>query len=123
MHERGVSLSTGERQLLALARAFISRPRVIVLDEATSSLDLRSEAQIEQALESLLEGRTAVLIAHRLATAMKADRIGVVDAGTIIELGTHEELLGLGGRYSEMFETWMSHVESNTSAESVPLSD
>ncbi|MEE2680341.1 MAG: ABC transporter ATP-binding protein [Actinomycetota bacterium] len=123
VHERGVSLSAGERQLLALARAFISRPRVIVLDEATSSLDLRSEAQIEQALESLLEGRTAVLIAHRLATAMKADRIGVVDAGTIIELGTHEELLGLGGRYSEMFETWMSHVESNTSAESVPLSD
>ena len=123
VHERGVSLSAGERQLLALARAFISRPRVIVLDEATSSLDLRSEAQIEQALESLLEGRTAVLIAHRLATAMKADRIGVVDAGTIIELGTHEELLGLGGRYSEMFETWMSHVESDTSAESAPLSD
>ena len=123
VHERGVSLSAGERQLLALARAFISRPRVIVLDEATSSLDLRSEAQIEQALESLLEGRTAVLIAHRLATAMKADRIGVVDAGTIIELGTHEELVGLGGRYAEMFETWMSHVESDTSAESAPLSD
>jgi len=123
VHERGVSLSAGERQLLALARAFVARPRVIVLDEATSSLDLRSEAQIERALALLLEGRTAVLIAHRLATAMKADRVAVVDDGRIIELGTHEELVELGGRYSEMFRTWASHVESDTSAESSPLSD
>jgi ATP-binding cassette subfamily B protein len=123
VHERGVSLSAGERQLLALARAFVARPRVIVLDEATSSLDLRSEAQIERALEHLLEGRTAVLIAHRLATAMKADRVAVVDDGKIIELGTHEELVELGGRYSEMFRTWSSHVESDTSTESSPLSD
>lgn len=123
VHERGVSLSAGERQLLALARAFIARPRVIVLDEATSSLDLRSEAQIERALETLLEGRTAVLIAHRLATAMKADRVAVVDDGKIIELGTHEELVELGGRYSEMFRTWTSHVESDAAAEPTPLSD
>ncbi len=123
VHERGVSLSAGERQLLALARAFISRPRVIVLDEATSSLDLRSEAQIERALENLLEGRTAVLIAHRLATAMKADRIAVVDEGKIAELGTHEELVRQGGRYAEMFETWTSHTGSDPSAESAPLSD
>ena len=123
VHERGVSLSAGERQLLALARAFIARPRVIVLDEATSSLDLRSEAQIERALETLLEGRTAVLIAHRLATAMKADRVAVVDDGKIIELGTHEELVELGGRYSEMFRTWTSHVESDAAAAPTPLSD
>jgi ATP-binding cassette subfamily B protein len=123
VHERGVSLSAGERQLLALARAFVARPRVIVLDEATSSLDLRSEAQIERALALLLEGRTAVLIAHRLATAMKADRVAVVDDGRIIELGTHEELVELGGRYSEMFRTWASHVESDPSTESSPLSD
>ena len=123
VHERGVSLSAGERQLLALARAFIARPRVIVLDEATSSLDLRSEAQIERALETLLEGRTAVLIAHRLATAMKADRVAVVDDGKIIELGTHEELVELGGRYSEMFRTWTSHVESDAAVEPTPLSD
>ena len=123
VHERGVSLSAGERQLLALARAFIARPRVIVLDEATSSLDLRSEAQIERALETLLEGRTAVLIAHRLATAMKADRVAVVDDGKIIELGTHEELVELGGRYSEMFRTWTSHVESDAAVEATPLSD
>ena len=112
VHERGVSLSAGERQLLALARAFISRPRVLVLDEATSSLDLRSEAQIENVLDGLLEGRTAILIAHRLATAMKADRIAVIDKGQIIELGSHDELIGLGGRYSEMFDTWSSHSES-----------
>ena len=80
-HERGVSLSSGERQLLALARAFLARPRVLVLDEATSNLDLQSEAKIERALDVVLEGRTAIIIAHRLATAMRADRIAVVDDG------------------------------------------
>ena len=81
VHERGSSLSSGERQLLALARAFLARPRVLVLDEATSNLDLRSEAKIERALDVLLDGRTAIIIAHRLATAMRADRIAVVDRG------------------------------------------
>ena len=115
VHERGVSLSAGERQLIALARAFISRPRVLVLDEATSSLDLRSEAHIEKALDGLLEGRTAILIAHRLATAMKADRIAVIDDGQIIELGSHDELIQLRGRYAEMFQTWASHSETEES--------
>ena len=87
VHERGVSLSSGERQLLALARAFLARPRILVLDEATSNLDLRSEARIEEALDALLEGRTAILIAHRLATAMRADRIAVVHDGRVVELG------------------------------------
>ena len=89
VHERGVSLSSGERQLLALARAFLARPRILVLDEATSNLDLKSEAMIEQALDVLLEGRTAILIAHRLATAMRADRIAVIHDGEVVELGTH----------------------------------
>ncbi|MEO7572481.1 MAG: ABC transporter ATP-binding protein, partial [Acidimicrobiales bacterium] len=89
VHERGVSLSSGERQLLALARAFLAGPRILVLDEATSNLDLRSEAKIETALDTLLEGRTAILIAHRLATAMRADRIAVIHEGHIAELGTH----------------------------------
>lgn len=110
VHERGTSLSAGERQLLALARAFVASPRVIVLDEATSSLDLGSEARIEQALDGLLEGRTAVMIAHRLATAMKADRIAVVDGGGIAELGTHDELVALGGTYAAMFATWSAHT-------------
>jgi ATP-binding cassette subfamily B protein len=109
VHERGTSLSAGERQLLALARAFLARPRVLVLDEATSNLDLQSEAKVEQALDVLLEGRTAIIIAHRLATAMKADRIAVVDDGSIIELGTHAELVERGGYYANMHATWISH--------------
>ena len=110
VHERGVSLSAGERQLLALARAFVARPRVIVLDEATSSVDLSTEAEIEGALDLLLEGRTAVLIAHRLATAMRADRIAVIDGGGVVELGTHDELVALGGQYAGMYATWMAHA-------------
>jgi ATP-binding cassette subfamily B protein len=110
-HERGVSLSSGERQLLALARAFLARPRVLILDEATSSLDLLSESKIESALDVLLEGRTAIIIAHRLSTAMRAQRLGVVEDGKIVELGSHDELVALDGRYAHMYETWMSHAQ------------
>ncbi|MEC7778542.1 MAG: ABC transporter ATP-binding protein [Actinomycetota bacterium] len=111
IHERGASLSAGERQLVALARAFLARPRVLVLDEATSNLDLLSESVIERALDSVLEGRTAILIAHRLATAMRADRIAVVDDGRIVEHGTHDDLVAYGGQYAAMVETWERHAE------------
>lgn len=111
VHERGQSLSSGERQLIALARAFAAHPRVLVLDEATSNLDLLSESKIERALDVLLEGRTAILIAHRLTTAMKADWIVVVDDGRILEVGSHAQLVAQGGRYAEMYETWISHAE------------
>jgi ATP-binding cassette, subfamily B, bacterial len=111
VHERGQSLSSGERQLIALARAFHAHPRVLVLDEATSNLDLLSETKIEAALDVLLEARTAVLIAHRLTTAMKADRIIVVDDGRILESGSHAQLVARGGRYAEMYETWTSHMD------------
>ncbi len=108
VHERGQTLSAGERQLLALARAFLARPRVLILDEATSSLDLQSETVIEHALDRLLEGRSAILIAHRLTTAQRADRIVVIDRGGIVEMGTPSELLGSGGAYAAMFDAWLA---------------
>jgi ATP-binding cassette subfamily B protein len=107
VHERGQTLSSGERQLLALGRAFLSHPRVLVLDEATSSLDLRSETVVERALTALLEGRTAILIAHRLTTAKRADRIVVIEDGGIVESGSHDELVALGGQYAAMYDTWV----------------
>jgi ATP-binding cassette subfamily B protein len=119
VHERGQSLSSGERQLIALARAFMARPRVLVLDEATSNLDLLSETRIEAALDVLLQGRTAILIAHRLSTAMRADRIIVIDDGRMVESGTHSELVASGGRYAEMYETWASQSEEAAAAATV----
>jgi ATP-binding cassette subfamily B protein len=114
VHERGVSLSSGERQLMALARAFLAAPRVLVLDEATSNLDLKSETKVEAGLEAVLEGRTAIIVAHRLSTAMRADRIAVVDDGRILELGSHDELVAIpGGRYAEMFAAWTAHLEAS----------
>jgi ATP-binding cassette subfamily B protein len=110
LHERGQSVSSGERQLLALARAFVAEPRVVVLDEATSSLDLRSELRVEAALDALLDGRTAILVAHRLSTAMRADRIIVVDDHRIVESGPHDELVTAGGPYASMFATWARHL-------------
>jgi ATP-binding cassette, subfamily B, bacterial len=112
VHERGQTLSSGERQLIALARAFLAHPRVLVLDEATSNLDLQSETQIERALDVLLEGRTAILIAHRLSTAQKADRIVVVDEGRIVEVGNHDQLIAANGLYAGMYATWASHGQA-----------
>jgi ATP-binding cassette subfamily B protein len=112
-HERGVTLSSGERQLIALARAFLASPRVLILDEATSSLDLATESLVERALDVLLEGRTAILIAHRLNTAMRADRIAVVEHGELAEVGPHAELLALDGRYAAMFNAWQQSHEAH----------
>jgi ATP-binding cassette subfamily B protein len=109
VHERGESLSAGQRQLIALARTFVARPRVLVLDEATSNLDLRSERQVESALDRVVEGRTAIIVAHRLTTAMRADRVVVIDDGGVVEEGTHAQLLALGGRYAAMFRVWERH--------------
>ncbi len=107
VHERGQTLSAGERQQLALARAFLARPRVLILDEATSSLDLQSEIVVERALDALLEGRSAILIAHRLTTAQRADRIAVVDHGGIVEVGSPAELLARDGAYAAMYRAWV----------------
>jgi ATP-binding cassette, subfamily B, bacterial len=106
IHERGASMSAGERQLIALARAFLADPAVLILDEATSNLDLQSEAAVERALNTVLKGRTAVVIAHRLSTAMNADRVLVVDGGRIVEDGHHSELVTSSGLYADLFEMW-----------------
>jgi ATP-binding cassette subfamily B protein len=106
VQERGSRLSAGERQLVSLARAALANPAVLVLDEATSNLDPGTEHEVEHALNALMEGRTVIVIAHRLSTAERADRVAVVDAGGILELGPHEELVALGGRYAALFASW-----------------
>lgn len=102
--ERGTMLSSGQRQLIAFLRAYVSNPSILVLDEATSSVDTYSEQLIQKATEKITEGRTSIVIAHRLGTIKKADKIIVMDAGKIVEMGTHKELLKKGGYYSNLYE-------------------
>ena len=104
--ERGSGLSAGQRQLVAFARALAADPRLLILDEATSSVDVRTEQRIEQAMEALLPGRTSVLIAHRLSTIRKSDRIVVLEQGRIVEQGSHDVLMELGGRYAGLYGDW-----------------
>ncbi len=106
VNERGSRLSAGEKQLVSLARAALVDPAVLVLDEATSSLDPGTEALVEGAMNRLMEGRTVIVIAHRLSTAEQADRVGVVAGGTLAELGPHEQLVAEGGHYAALFATW-----------------
>ena len=104
--ERGSRLSAGQRQLIALARALIADPRILVLDEATANVDVHAEMAIEEGLRKLLAGRTAIVIAHRLSTVMGADRIAVLHGGEVVEIGSHDELIEAGGTYARLYRSW-----------------
>jgi subfamily B ATP-binding cassette protein MsbA len=109
--EHGARLSGGQRQRIAIARALLKDAPILILDEATSSLDTESEAAVQAALGNLMEGRTVLVIAHRLSTVRRADRIAVMEHGAITELGTHEELLAKGGMYRRLYDLQFGEVE------------
>ena len=111
--ERGSSLSLGQRQLLSFIRALLFNPSILILDEATSSIDTESELLIQKATETLIQGRTSIIIAHRLSTIRKADKIIVLDKGEIKETGTHDELLAKGGFYAKLYEMQFSKTAVN----------
>jgi ATP-binding cassette subfamily B protein len=113
VRERGSRFSAGERQLVSLARAALADSEVLVLDEATSSLDPGTEVEVEMALNRLMDGKTVIVIAHRLSTAERADRVAVVDEGGIIEIGTHAQLVARRGRYRALFSSWSGHAAAS----------
>ena len=115
--EKGTRLSGGERQRIAIARAILKNAPILILDEATSALDVESERFVQAALSNLMQGRTVFVIAHRLSTVRRATRIAVMESGRITEIGTHDELLQLGGRYQRLYEMQFADADG----EDVPV--
>jgi ATP-binding cassette subfamily B protein len=109
--ERGRNLSAGQRQLVALARAYLVDPAILLLDEATAALDLAAEAEVSRATDQLAQQRTTLVVAHRLTTASRADRIVVVESGRVTEEGSHSELLAAGGSYAAMWAAFTGDAE------------
>ena len=114
--ERGVTLSAGQRQRLAIARVMLERPRILILDEASSALDAESEHLVQDALERLMAGRTTLVIAHRLSTVIRADRIAVLDGGVIADQGTHSELLATSPVYRRLYKRQFDDALATTDA-------
>ena len=110
--EGAANISQGQRQLLTIARAVIANPKILILDEATSSVDTRTEKKIQDAMVKLMENRTSIIIAHRLSTIQDADLIVVLDQGRVVEMGNHEELIALGGKYNTLYQTQFKGLET-----------
>jgi ABC-type multidrug transport system fused ATPase/permease subunit len=108
--ERGVLVSAGERQLIAFARAWIADPALLILDEATSNLDVVTEARVQQALRRLRQGRTTIIIAHRLSTVVEADQIAIIEDGRVVEVGSPDDLIERGGRFADLYDRWLAGV-------------
>ena len=106
LNRGGDDLSQGQRQLITIARAFLADPNILILDEATANVDTRTEVEVQKAMNTLLKGRTSIVIAHRLSTIKNADFLLVVENGTIVEQGTHDELMALNGYYKKLYENY-----------------
>ena len=111
INEESSNISAGQKQLLTIARVILTDPKILILDEATSSIDTRTEIQIQKAMDNLMKGRTSFIIAHRLSTIKNADLILVMDHGDIVEQGTHEELLAKGGFYEKLYNSQFEEEE------------
>ncbi len=113
VNEDATNISQGQKQLLTIARALIADRRILILDEATSSVDTSTEAMIQEAMDNLMVGRTSFVIAHRLSTIKGADSIIVMDEGAVVEVGCHEELLAAGGRYAELYNSQFDEMRED----------